>query len=210
MQRLGWMVVLAAVAVACGTGADMVGEMMDSGVPDAGAQGGSGGNGSSNGLSSVKFTEVPCDQTAVNITRSYDTDCQRDAQDRCIRDEFGNTITVRTNLRATTTRRSRYALVDVEDQAEIFTRTCGYRYEVDPPYTTSNSPSQEVVRDEKVPATDCYVNHGGGFIADGRLLLQCETVTETVFDKSNPDYNPVSDVDRTITNGNTRHYVGTR
>jgi hypothetical protein len=32
------MVVLTVIAVACGTAGDMVGEMMDSGVPDAGAQ----------------------------------------------------------------------------------------------------------------------------------------------------------------------------
>jgi hypothetical protein len=38
MQRLGWMVGLTVIAVACGTAGDMAGEMLDSGVPDAGAQ----------------------------------------------------------------------------------------------------------------------------------------------------------------------------
>ena len=38
MQRLGWMVALVVIAVACSTGVDMMGEIMDSGVPDAGAQ----------------------------------------------------------------------------------------------------------------------------------------------------------------------------
>ncbi len=38
MRKLVWIVGLTAVAVACGTAGDMVGEMLDSGVPDAGAQ----------------------------------------------------------------------------------------------------------------------------------------------------------------------------
>jgi hypothetical protein len=38
MRKLFWMVGLVVVAVACGTAGDMVGEMLDSGVPDAGAQ----------------------------------------------------------------------------------------------------------------------------------------------------------------------------
>jgi hypothetical protein len=38
MRKLVLMVGLVVVAIACATGADMVGEMMDSGVPDAGAQ----------------------------------------------------------------------------------------------------------------------------------------------------------------------------
>jgi hypothetical protein len=38
MQRLGWMVGLTVIAVACGTAGDMAGEILDSGVPDAGAQ----------------------------------------------------------------------------------------------------------------------------------------------------------------------------
>ena len=38
MQRLGWMMALVVAAIACSTGADMVGEMLDAGVPDAGAQ----------------------------------------------------------------------------------------------------------------------------------------------------------------------------
>ena len=42
MRKVGLMVGLALVAIACATGADMVGEMMDSGVPDAGAQPGDG------------------------------------------------------------------------------------------------------------------------------------------------------------------------
>jgi hypothetical protein len=43
MKKLGWMVALVVVAVACGSGADMMGEIMDSGVPDAGAQPGTEG-----------------------------------------------------------------------------------------------------------------------------------------------------------------------
>jgi hypothetical protein len=42
MKKLGWMVALVVIAVACGSGADMMGEIMDSGVPDAGAQPGDG------------------------------------------------------------------------------------------------------------------------------------------------------------------------
>jgi hypothetical protein len=42
MRKFGLMVGLALFAIACATGADMVGEMMDSGVPDAGAQPGTG------------------------------------------------------------------------------------------------------------------------------------------------------------------------
>jgi hypothetical protein len=42
MKKLGWMVALVVIAVACGSGADMMGEIMDSGVPDAGAQPGTG------------------------------------------------------------------------------------------------------------------------------------------------------------------------
>jgi len=38
MQRLILIGAIAAVAFACGTGADMIGEMLDAGVPDAGAQ----------------------------------------------------------------------------------------------------------------------------------------------------------------------------
>jgi hypothetical protein len=38
MRKLILMVGLVAVAIACGSAADMVGEIMDSGVPDAGAQ----------------------------------------------------------------------------------------------------------------------------------------------------------------------------
>ncbi len=38
MRKLILMVGLVVVAIACGTGADMMGEIMDSGVPDAGAQ----------------------------------------------------------------------------------------------------------------------------------------------------------------------------
>ena len=38
MKKLGWITVLALAAIACSSGADMIGEMMDSGVPDAGAQ----------------------------------------------------------------------------------------------------------------------------------------------------------------------------
>jgi hypothetical protein len=38
MRKLGTMVGLALVAIACATGGDMVDEMLDSGVPDAGAQ----------------------------------------------------------------------------------------------------------------------------------------------------------------------------
>jgi hypothetical protein len=38
MKKLGWMVALVVIAVACGTGADMMGEILDSGVPDADAQ----------------------------------------------------------------------------------------------------------------------------------------------------------------------------
>jgi len=42
MKKLILMVGLVVVAFACGTGADMMGEIMDSGVPDAGAQPGTG------------------------------------------------------------------------------------------------------------------------------------------------------------------------
>ena len=47
MRKFGLMVAVALAAVACATGADMVVEMMDSGVPDAGAQPGTPGDGSS-------------------------------------------------------------------------------------------------------------------------------------------------------------------
>jgi hypothetical protein len=39
MRQLVLMVGLVVVAIACATGADMMGEILDSGVPDAGAQG---------------------------------------------------------------------------------------------------------------------------------------------------------------------------
>lgn len=38
MRKMIWIGMLTLAVIACGTGADMMGEIMDSGVPDAGAQ----------------------------------------------------------------------------------------------------------------------------------------------------------------------------
>jgi hypothetical protein len=55
MKKLGTMVGLALVAIACAGGADMMGEVLDSGVPDAGAQPGDGADMKFVGVTSASF-----------------------------------------------------------------------------------------------------------------------------------------------------------
>jgi hypothetical protein len=119
MRKLILMAGLVVVGIACG---DAVGEMMDSGVPDAGAQ----GTGGTNGSTSLNWTEVTCDsEKLVNHYRVYKTECVRDAENNCTKDEYGRQISERVELNYEIKTYQPYASVTVNDVARVYWRRCG-------------------------------------------------------------------------------------
>ena len=99
MRKLVLIGAIAAVAFACGTGADMVGEILDAGVPDAGAQPGDGtsmqyvGNSTRTFSGRTAYTDgVGVDQVTVQEGRlEYYQACQEDygpGHRMCTRDEI--------------------------------------------------------------------------------------------------------------------------
>ena len=188
MQRLGWMVALTVVAVACGTAGDMMGEIMDSGVPDAGAQPGSG-------------YEVPCDETQVVEFNVYST-------------ERVDGTEVRGQLLYNYKRTFYYSWTEVESVGDAIIYSCdqGNGWVPAQPTTPSNPVSQEYVSNDPSPQADCWVNHFAQYTGN-RVLTGCRTVAEYDYNEANPDNDPDdwNDKDRVNTSGPGRVVIaGTR
>ncbi len=188
MQRLGWMVALVVIAVACGSGADMMGEIMDSGVPDAGAQPGDG-------------YEVPCDETQVVEFNVYST-------------ERVDGTEVRGDLRYNYKSTAYYSWTEVENVGDVVVYSCDQVNEWVPaqPTAPANPVQLEYVSNDPRPQTDCTVIHLAQYTGN-RVLTFCRTVTEYDHNEANPDNDPDNwnDKDRVNTSGSGRvTIVGTR
>lgn len=175
------------MAIACSTGADMMGEILDSGVPDAGAQPGDG-------------YEVPCDETQVVEYNIYSTDSVDGTEVRgALRFKYKRTVS--------------YSWTEVENVADVITYSCDQVSETVPAQpTTTNPVQQEYVSNDPRPLGDCSVNHGAQYTGK-RVLTFCRTVTEYDYNEANPDHDPENwhDNDRVSTSGSGRVTIaGTR
>jgi len=196
MRKLGLMVALTLAAIACSTGADMVGEMMDSGVPDAGAQGGS------SGTPPPDYSyEVPCDETAVVEFNVYST-------------ENVDGTEVRGDLLYNYKSTFYYSWTEVENVADAIIYQCDQVSEWVPaqPTTPSNPVRLEYVSNDPRPQADCTVIHFAQYTGN-RVLTGCRTVTEYDHNEANPDNDPDEwgENDRVSTSGPGRVTIaGTR
>jgi len=188
MKKLGWATVLALVVIACSTGADVVGEILDSGVPDAGAQPGDG-------------YEVPCDETQVVEFNVYSS-------------ETVDGTEVRGDLLYNYKSTFYYSWTEVENVSEVVTYSCDQVAEWVPaqPTTPANPVRQEYVSNDPRPQADCTVIQHAQYTGN-RVLAGCRTVQEYDHNEANPDNDPDewNDNDRVYTSGAGRVVLaGTR
>ena len=178
MRKLGLVFGLTVVAIACATGADMMGEIMDSGVPDAGAQPGDA-------------YEVPCDETQVVEFNAYST-------------ESVDGTEVRGQLRFNYKSTSYYSWTEVESVGDAVIYSCDQVNEWVPaqPTAPTNPVAVEYVSNDPRPQADCTVIHFAQYTGN-RVLTGCRTVTEYDYNEANPDNDPDdwSDTDRVSTSG---------
>jgi hypothetical protein len=166
----------------------MMGEIMDSGVPDAGAQPGDG-------------YEVPCDETQVVEINYYST-------------ESVDGTEVRGQLLFSYKSTFYYSWTEVENVGDVVTYSCDQVNEWVPaqPTTPTNPVRQEYVSNDPGPQSDCWVNHGAQYTGS-RVITTCRTVTEWDHNEANPDNSPQNwgDKDRVPTQGAGRVTIaGTR
>jgi hypothetical protein len=188
------MVGLVVVAVACGTGADMMGEIMDSGVPDAGAQ-------PDGGVQLGDGYEVPCDEKQVVEFNVYST-------------ERVDGTEVRGELRYNYKSTHYYSWTAVENVGEVVVYSCDQVSEWVPeqPAAPANPVSFEYVSNDPRPQADCTVIHFAQYTGN-RVLTGCRTVTEYDHNEANPDNDPDdwNENDRVQTSGPGRVVIaGTR
>ncbi len=179
MRKPILMVVLVVVAVACGTGADMMGEILDAGVPDAGAQGSDG-------------VEIVCDQVWTEVREQFDY--LKDESGSSIRDPDGNLQ--RGELSSTTTTERRYAWVTVGDPKAAIVTRCGQFKGPGPcePDYPGNSWQLETTCNDKPADTECTTGQGGQFTGD-RIYIECLATYTTVFNRAWSDYDPTQHQD---------------
>jgi len=204
MQRLGWMVALVVVAVACGTAGDMVGEILDSGVPDAGAQ----GSGGTNGSTPLNWTEVTCDsEKLVNHYRYYHTQCVRDAENNCTKDEYGRTIYERVELNYETKTYQRYASVTVDDVARVYWRRCGeqsYTYSPPLPPDPGESSFEYVVQNDSALG-ECWIGNGNEY-TENTVFYRCGQRTVETHNQASEYCTRNDCTDRTSTWSGQRYF----
>jgi hypothetical protein len=175
---LGLLVGLLPLALACGS-------------TSSAQDNGGGGNTDGGGGGTVPLPEysydVPCDESAVKITEHYDYISLGGGQY-----ERGEKI-------RTTTDTLYYSWTTVENPRDAVVYSCDYISETTPPLPppepgSSTAARTELVREDPRPAADCYLSHGAG-VSGNRILTQCTTVSETVYDKSNSEYDPATHID---------------
>ena len=159
----------------------MIGEMLDSGVPDAGAQPGDA-------------YEVPCDETQVVEINYYST-------------ERVDGTEVRGDLLLNYKSTFYYSWTEVENVGEVVTYSCDQVNEWVPaqPTTPSNPVQVEYVSNDPRPQADCAVMHLAQYTGS-RVLNFCRTVTEYDYNEANPDNDPNEwgESDRVNTSGARR------
>jgi hypothetical protein len=172
------MVGLIVVGIACG---DAVNEMLDSGVPDAGAQPGDG-------------YEVPCDETQVIEFNRYSTETVDGTEIRGL---------LLFHYKST----QYYSWTEVENVGDVITYSCDQVNEWVPaqPTTPTNPVRQEYVSNDPRPQGDCSVGHFAQYTGN-RVFTFCRTVTEYDHNEANPDNDPDEwgDNDRVNTSGSGR------
>lgn len=192
MKRIGLVIGLAVAAIACATGADMVGEMMDSGVPDAGAQGDGGADGSGTIPPGVV---IQCDQQWTETNKSFDY--LRDAEGSPVYDNDGNRQ--RGELRSTTTTVRRFAWVQLDDPRAAIVTRCG-RIDVNP-YSDRCSPSYpgndyntEITCSNQPAGYECSTSQGAQY-SGNQAYLECLTTTTTTWNRSWSQYDGEQDTE---------------
>ncbi len=204
MRKVGLVVGLALVAIACATGVDMVGEMMDSGVPDAGAQ----GSGGTNGSTPLSWTEVTCDgEKLVNHYRNYDTQCVRDAENNCTKDEYGRTISEHVELNYEIKTYQRYASVTVDDVARVYWRRCGeqsstYSPPLPPP---PGETSTEYIVQNDYALGECWIGAGNEY-TENTVFYRCGQRTVQTYNEASEYCTRTDCTDRTTTSSGQRYF----
>jgi len=143
--------------------------------------------------------DVPCDESYTKIVERYDANS--------VDGEY-----VRGELEYTTTTTVYYSWTGVENPAAAVIYTCDQLSTTTPPVPPSGyaEATQEIVREDPVPEPDCYIGHGAQ-ASGNSIYTRCTTVTESVYNKSNSEYDPAVHIDRTSEYGSeTIRITGTK
>jgi len=186
MKKLILMAGLIVVGVACG---DAVGEMMDSGVPDAGAQG-TGGSGTI-----PPGVVIECDQQWTETYKSFNY--LRDAEGRPVYDNDGNRQ--RGELQSTTTTVRQFAWVQVDDPRAAIVTNCGridsnpYSDRCSPSYP-GNTYNTEITCSNQPAPTDCSSFQVASYTGN-QAYVECGATTTNTWNRSWSQYDGQQDVE---------------
>jgi len=185
---LGLLVGLLPLALACGS----TGSAQDNG--GGGNTNGAGGGGTDVPLPEYSY-DVPCDESKIGLQyKIYST-------------EYVDGEAIRGALRSTYTSTQHFSWTEVENPLDAVIFSCDYLNNGSVP---EDSPGIEYIAWNDHPRGECSINHGVQATGN-RVLTACTTVTETVYNKSNPDYDPAEDSDTYSETGYQRvRITGTR
>ena len=187
MRKIGMMMGLALVA-ACNSPSSAQGT--------GGTNGGTGGTDPGGTTVPPDYSyEVPCDESKIVSQISYYSIEVVDGE------------VIRGPLRSTSTTTSYFSWTEVENPRDAVIVSCDY---LNNGYVPEDGPSVEYLVWNEQPRAECSINHGAQATGN-RILTQCTSVSEQVYNKSNPDYDPTENKDTYSETGYQRVLItGTR